>query len=88
MIILGNKLEEDTRKFTGDAKYKDLINDIKELIKFIRAAERTHSWNLEDLDLRTITQDEIFGKRGDGQPTWQNPNSIEMNVILNDVENL
>lgn len=84
LLILTNKLKEDELKFTGDTKYENLENDIKELIKLIRDTERTHKWNIASFDFKTITKDDIFGKRTDKITE----NTFEISLDISQIDNL
>lgn len=88
LLILSNKLNEDTMKFTGDTKYKNLEHDIKELIKLIRNSERSNNWDVNDLDLKTICIDDIFGKKEDRIKELGTTNTIEMNLGIFHIDNL
>lgn len=88
LLILSKKLKEDTMKFTGDTKYKDLENDIKELLEFIRNSEKSNKWNVDDLDLKTICTEDIFGKREDRMKELGPLNTIEMSLELSHIDNL
>lgn len=88
LLILSNKLKEDTIKFTGDTKYKNLENDIKELIKLIRDSQKSNKWNVNDLDLKTICVDDIFGKKEDLMKELGTINSIQMNLEITHIDNV
>lgn len=79
LLILSNKLNEDTMKFTGDAKYRNLEHDIKELIKLIRYSERTNKWSPDNFEFKTITNDDIFGQR---------KNQFEISLDISQIDDL
>lgn len=83
-----HKLKEDSRLFCGDSRHKNLEDDIKELIKFIRASESNHKWDVNDLQLNTIKVDDIFGTKEDRMDVLERHSTIEMSLSISDIDNL